>query len=50
MWLLGFELRTFSEEQSALLTTEPSLQPPIYTFFILIVVGNIFIIPLILLT
>jgi hypothetical protein len=26
MWLLGFELRP-SEEQSVLLTTEPSLQP-----------------------
>jgi hypothetical protein len=28
MWFLGFELRT-SEEQSVLLTTEPSLQPHI---------------------
>jgi hypothetical protein len=32
MWLLGFELRTL-EEQSALLTAEPSLQP---SFFLLI--------------
>jgi hypothetical protein len=31
MWLLGFELRTL-EEQSALLTTEPSHQPPVLTF------------------
>jgi hypothetical protein len=35
MWLLGFELRT-SEEQSMLLTTEPSLQPRIGSLYLIL--------------
>jgi hypothetical protein len=31
--LLGFELRTFGRAVSALLTAEPSLQPPNPSFF-----------------
>jgi hypothetical protein len=32
MWVLGIELRTL-EEQSVLLTSEPSLQPKMLIFF-----------------